>query len=75
MSEQGQLELLHSVLACAYEERQPLPLRLIHTLKKHIVFRMPRKPTIASLNIADGKPSCSSHISAGEYSLGTKRTS
>ena len=74
MSEQGQLELLHSVLACAYEERQPLPLRLIDTIKKHVP-RMPRKPTIGSLNIADGEPSCSSHISAGEYSLGTKRTS
>jgi len=75
MSEQGQLELLHSVLACAHEERQPLRLRLIDTIKKHIVFRMARKPSIASLNIADGKLSCSSHISAGVYSLGTKRTS
>ena len=75
MFEQGQLELFHSVLACAYEERQPLPLRLINTIKKHIVPRMPRKPTIGSLDIADGEPSCSSYISAGEYSLGTKGTS
>ena len=39
MSEQGQLELLHSVLACAYEERQPLRFRLMDTIKKHIVPR------------------------------------
>ena len=39
MSERGQLELFHSVLACAYEERQPLRLRLMDTIKKHIVPR------------------------------------
>jgi len=39
MSEQEQLELLRSLLARAYEKRQPLPLRLINTIKKHIVPR------------------------------------
>lgn len=42
MSEPEQLELLRSVLARAYEERQPLPLRLINTVMDHIVSRTPR---------------------------------
>ena len=75
MPEQEQLEMLRSLLACAYEKRQPLPLRLINTIKKHIVPRTPRKPIIGSLNIIDGEASCSSHVSAGEYPLGTRRTS
>jgi hypothetical protein len=66
MSEQEQLELLRSVLARAYEKRQPLSLRLINTIKKHIVPRAPRKPIIESLNIIDGEASCSSHVSAGD---------
>jgi len=67
MSEQEQLELLRSVLARAYEKRQPLPLRLINTIiKKHIVPRTPSKPIIVSLNIIDGEASCSSHVSADD---------
>lgn len=66
MSEPEQLELLRSVLACAYEERQPLPLRLINTVKDHMVRRTPRKPIIVSLNIIDGEASCSSHVSADD---------
>jgi hypothetical protein len=75
MSEQEQLELLRSVLACAYERPQPLPLRLMNTIKKHIGSRTPRKPIIESLNIIDGEASGSSPVSGGEYPLGTKWTS
>lgn len=66
MSEQEQLELLRSVLARAYEKRQPLPLRLINTIKKHIVPRTPSKPIIGSLTIIDGEANCLSHISADD---------
>ena len=66
MSEQEQLELLRSVLSRAYEKRQPLPLRLINTIKKHIVRRTPRKPIIVSLNIIDGEANCPSHVSADD---------
>ena len=66
MSEQEQLELLRSVLSRAYEKRQPLPLRLINTIKKHIVLPTPSKPIIGNLNIIDGEASCSSHVSADD---------
>jgi hypothetical protein len=66
MSEQEQFELLRSVLACAYEKRQPLPLRLTNMTKKHIVPRTPRRPIIGSLNIIDREASCSSHVSADD---------
>ena len=62
MSEQEQLELLRSVLARAYEKRQPLSLRLIDTIKKHIV---PRAPIIKIIDI-DGEASCLSHVSADD---------
>ena len=66
MPEQEQLEMLRSLLACAYEKRQPLPLRLINTVKDHSVPRMPRKPVIMSLNIVDGEATCSSHVPADD---------
>jgi hypothetical protein len=74
MFEQEQLELLRSVLARAYEKRQPLSLRLMNKVKKHIVPRAPRKPIIEGLNIIDGETSCSSHVSGGEYPVVTKWT-
>ncbi len=49
MSEQEQLELLRSLLARAYEKRQPLPMRLINTIKKRIVPRTPRRTKWTSL--------------------------
>ena len=66
MSEQEELERRRSVRARAYEKRQPLPLRLINTIKKHIVPLTPSKPIIESLNTFDGEASCSSHISADD---------
>ena len=66
MSEPEQLELLRSVLARAYEERQSLPLRLINTVMDHIVPCTPREPIIVRLNIIDGEARCSSHFSADD---------
>jgi hypothetical protein len=45
-----QIEHLRSVLARAYEKRQPFPFRLVHAMKDYIVPRTPRKPIIETLN-------------------------
>ena len=45
-----ELDLLRSVLARAYEKRQPFPFRLVHAMKDYIVPRTPRKPIIETLN-------------------------
>ena len=74
MSEPEQLELLRSVLARAYEERQPLPLRLINTIMDRIVPRTPREPIIMSLNIIDGEASSSPHVFAARSCTLTHRT-
>ncbi len=50
-----QLDLLRSVLARAYEEPQPFPLRLVRAVKDYIGIRTPRKPLIESLNITERK--------------------
>jgi hypothetical protein len=51
MPDDDQIEVLRSVLAHAYEKRQPLLLRLIQAVKDNVGTRTPRKPIIESLNI------------------------
>jgi hypothetical protein len=48
-----QIDLLRTALARAYEERQPLHLRLIQAVKDCIGPRTPRKPLIQSLGIIE----------------------
>jgi hypothetical protein len=48
-----QIELLRSVLARAYEKRQPFPFRLVQAVKDYIGPRTPRRPIIESLNITE----------------------
>jgi hypothetical protein len=45
------LELLRSVLARAYEKRQPFPLKLIHALKDWMRASTQKKSIILSLQI------------------------
>ena len=54
VSDQG-IDLLRSVLARAYEPRQPFLGRLIQALKYLLRARSPRKPVIESLNIIERK--------------------
>lgn len=44
---------LCSVLAHAYEKRQPFLLRLVQAVKEYVSPRTPRKPIIESLNIIE----------------------
>ena len=48
-----QIGLLRSVLARAYEKRQPFPFRLVKAVKDYIAPRTTRKPIIESLNIIE----------------------
>jgi hypothetical protein len=48
-----EIDLLRSVLARAYEKRQPLLLRLIKGLWDRLGSRSPRNPAIESLNIVE----------------------
>jgi hypothetical protein len=50
-----EIDLLRSVLARAYEPRQPFLWRLIQALKYLLGARSPRKPAIESLNIIEKK--------------------
>jgi hypothetical protein len=50
-----EIDLLRSVLARAYEPRQPFLGRLIQALKYLLRARSPRKPVIESLNIIEKK--------------------
>ena len=50
-----QVDLLRSVLARAYEKRQPFLLRLVQAVKNYIGPRTPRKPLIEGLNIIERK--------------------
>jgi hypothetical protein len=53
MPEDDQIELLRSVLAHAYEKRQPFLLRLVQAVKDYVGPRTLRKPIIKSLNIIE----------------------
>ena len=55
MTDDEKLELLRSVLARAYEKRQPFPLRLIHAVKDWMSARPQKKPIILSLQIEKRK--------------------
>ena len=55
MPDDDQIELLRSVLARAYEKRQPFLLRLVQAVKDYVGPRTPRKPIIESLNIIERK--------------------
>ena len=50
-----QIDLLRSVLARAYEEPLPFPVRLVEAVQDYIGTRTPRKPIIESLNISEKK--------------------
>jgi len=50
-----EIDLLRSVLARAYEKRQPFLLRLVQAVKDHVGPSTPRKPVIESLNIMEKK--------------------
>ena len=54
MSDQ-EIDLLRSVLARAYEPRQPFLWRVIQALKYFLRARSSRKPLIESLNIIEKK--------------------
>jgi hypothetical protein len=47
-----EIDLLRSVLARAYEKRQPFLLRLVQAVKDRFGSGTTRKPVIQSLNIA-----------------------
>jgi hypothetical protein len=49
-----EVELLRSMLACAYEKSQPLVLRIIQALKKSINLGT-RKKSVISLSIVQSK--------------------
>jgi hypothetical protein len=51
MTDNEKLELLRSVLARAYEKRQPFPLKLIHAVKDWMSASTHKKPIILSLQI------------------------
>ena len=51
MADDEKLELLRSVLARAYEKRQPFPLKLIHAVKDWMSASFQKKPIIPSLQI------------------------
>jgi hypothetical protein len=53
MRDDDQIELLRSVLAHAYEKRQPFLLRLVHAVKDYVGPRTQRKRIIESLNIVE----------------------
>lgn len=46
-----EIDLLRSLLAHAYERRQPFLLRIVRSVKDYVGPRTPRKPVIQSLNI------------------------
>jgi len=50
-----EIELLRSVLAHAYEQRQPFLMRLARAVKDCVGPRTPRKPVTGSLNIMEKK--------------------
>ena len=50
-----EIDLLRSVLARAYERRQPLLLRLVELVKDRFGSDTTRKPVIQSLNIDQKK--------------------
>jgi hypothetical protein len=50
-----QLERLRSVLARAYEKRQPFALRLIHAVKDRMSAHIQKKPIIVSLELSGAK--------------------
>ena len=50
-----EIDLLRSLLAHAYERRQPFLLRLVRAVKDYVGPRPPRKPVIQSLNIIEKK--------------------
>jgi hypothetical protein len=53
MTDDEKLERLRSVLARAYEKRQPFFLRLVQGVKDYVGPRTFRKPIIESLNIIE----------------------
>ena len=53
MTDDEKLERLRSVLARAYEKRQPFLLRLVQAVKDYVGPRTFRKPIIESLNIIE----------------------
>ena len=53
MPDDNQIELLRSVLAHAYEKRQPFLFRLVQSVKDYVGPRTFRKPIIESLNIIE----------------------
>jgi len=48
-----QIEQLRSVLARAYEKREPIAFRLVKAVRNCIGPRTPRRPIIESLNITE----------------------
>jgi hypothetical protein len=50
-----EIDLLRSVLAHAYEKRQPFLLRLLQAVMDYVGPSTPKKPVIESLNIMDKK--------------------
>ena len=50
-----EIDLLRSVLARAYEKRQPFLMRLVQAVKDYVGPRTPRKAVIESLNIMEKK--------------------
>ena len=48
-----QIEQLRSVLARAYEKREPIAFRLVKAVRDYIGPRTPRRPIIESLNIIE----------------------
>ena len=51
MSDDEQIELLRSVLARAYEKREPFPLSLFHSVKDWMSASTQKKPIILTLQI------------------------
>lgn len=53
MPDDDQIELLRSVLAHAYEKREPFLVRVVQAVKDSVGPRSPSKPIIQSLNILE----------------------
>ena len=50
-----EIQLLRSVLARAYDEPSPFPLRLVEAVQDYIGTGTPKKPIIESLNLSEKK--------------------
>jgi hypothetical protein len=55
VTDDEKLELLRSVLARAYEKREPFPLNLIHAVRGWISASTQKKPIVLSLQIEKRK--------------------